>query len=235
VRSLIMLFAVLSLVGACQASPTVQPVTTPAAELTPTTATNPPAQALVSPTATPAPNASSRPTPAPTATPGPTPKPIAAVARPDGRIRLAATGYPGKVKPMNGPFVGNNVYNATGAHQTDTEAWYSGDVAGSYYKFDISIQNDGNKADRFKVMATGTATTGWTVEYLHGTTNITSAVVVGTYRTPSVAPGATYVVTVKLTITLGADVTRLVTITSVADATKKDAVKLVLKFVACGC
>ena len=214
------------------ATETVPSYAPPPSSAPSTTAT---AQAVESPSAAPAPAATSKPRPAPTATPGPTPKPIAALPRPDGRIRLAATGYPGKVKPANGPFVGNNVYNTTGARQTDTEDWYAGSVAGTYYAFDVSIQNDGTQADRFKVKATGTPTTGWTVEYFHGTTSITSAVVAGTYQTSSLAPGATYLITAKLTMRPGGNITRLVTITSVADATKKDAVKLVLKFVACGC
>jgi len=148
---------------------------------------------------------------------------------------LGARGYPGKVKPGNGPFVGNNVYNTTGARQTDTEDWYDTSGAGTYYVFEISIQNDGTQADRFKVKATGTPTTGWTVKYFHGTSNITTAVVAGTYQTSSLAPGATYLITAKLTIRTGGSVTRLVTITSAADATKKDAVKFGLKEVACAC
>jgi hypothetical protein len=159
----------------------------------------------------------------------------AAVRRPDGRIRLGAVGYPGKTKPQSGSFIGDNVYNTTGAHQTATEAWYGGSIAGAYDSFDISIQNDGTRADRFKVRATGPVTTGWTIRYFHGTTNITSAVVAGTYQTTSLAPGATYLVTAKFTQRAGGDITRLVTITSAADATRKDAVKVALKFAACGC
>ena len=71
------------------------------------------------------------------------------------------------------------------------------------------------------------------MKYFHGTTNITAAVVAGTYRTGSLAPGATYLITAKLPA--GGSVTRLVTITSVADPTKKDAVKFGLKLVACSC
>ena len=153
-----------------------------------------------------------------------------AIRKPDGRIRLGATGYPGKVKTYKGAFIGNNVYNTTGAHQTDVEDTYGASVVGSYEAFDISIQNDGTHADRFKVKATGTGTA---VKYFRGTANVTSAVVAGTYRTPSLAPGATYLITAK--VADGGNITRLVTITSVADPTKKDAIKFGLKFVACGC
>jgi hypothetical protein len=156
------------------------------------------------------------------------------VRKPDGRIRLSATGYPGKIKPQSGPFVGNNVYNTTGVRQTATEAWYGTSFPGSYYIFDISIQNDGTRADRFRVKATGAATTGWAIKYFRGTTNITLAVKAGTYQTGSLAPGATYLITAKLTFP-GGDISRLVTITSTADATRKDAVKFALKYAACGC
>lgn len=158
---------------------------------------------------------------------------VAVVRKPDGRIRLGATGYPGKIKTLRGPFAGNNVYNSTGARQTDVEESYAASVVGSYYSFDVSIQNDGTTADSFKVKATGIANV-YPVKYFHGTTNITSAVVAGTFRTASLAPGATYLITAKVTPG-GGDITRLVTIRSASDPTKKDAVKLGLKEVACEC
>ena len=40
---------------------------------------------------------------------------------------------------------------------------------------------------------------GWKVAYFRGTTNITSAVVAGTFRTASLAPGATYLIVAKIT------------------------------------
>ena len=136
------------------------------------------------------------------------------VRRPDGRIRLGT-----------GAFVGDNVYNTTGAGQSRT-----GSAAkGKTITFGISIQNDGSGADRFKVKATGAAASAYTVKYFHGTTDITAAVVAGSYLTPSLAPGATYLitarVTVKSTAAVGSSVTRLVTLTSVGNSVKKDAVK----------
>lgn len=156
------------------------------------------------------------------------------VHKPDGRIRLGTHGYPGKATSYRATFVGNNVYNTTGAGQKATVENFN-ELDGAYHTFDISIQNDGNRADRFKVRATGTATTGWTVTYSHGTTNITSSVVAGTYQTASLEPGATYLIRAKITVKSGANVTRLVTIRSVADATKVDAVRFAYKQTACGC
>ena len=156
----------------------------------------------------------------------------AVVHRPDGSIRLAvgtASGHPA-------PYVGNNVYNTTGAHQTSRANYYGTSFPGDLYTFDISIQNDGTRADRFKVKATGTATTGWKVQYFHGATNVTSRVVAGTYRTSSLVPSATYLIKANVTlVSLSAGPTRLVTITSAADATRKDAVKFVFKLATCGC
>lgn len=149
------------------------------------------------------------------------------VRRPDGRIRL--TGGTG-ISGAPGPYVGNNIYNTTGAHQTVTMHYFNS-FPGDYLAFGISIQNDGSRADRFKVKASGTATNGWNVRYLHGTTNITSAVVGGTYRTPSLAPTGTYLITAKATWVgpyAPTGISRLVTITSAANAAKKDAVKIVL-------
>jgi hypothetical protein len=71
------------------------------------------------------------------------------------------------------------------------------------------------------------------VRYYRGTTDITTAVVAGTYKTTSIAKGSTFYITakvlVKSTATVGSSVTRLVTSTSVGNTAKKDAVKLIGK------
>ena len=159
-----------------------------------------------------------------------------AVRKPDGRIRYAAHGYPGRERPTNEPLVGNNVYNATGTGQKATVENFN-EFEGAYYIFDISLQNDGNRTDRFMVKATGTASTAWTITYFHGTANITAAVVAGTFRTSSLAPAATYLIRARITIPMGgqANVARLVTIRSIADPAKVDAVKFAYKAIACGC
>lgn len=135
------------------------------------------------------------------------------VLRPDGRIRVGT-----------GVYVGNNLYNTTGAGQGRTGSA----TRGRSVTFGISIQNDGTGSDRFRVRATGTSTTRYTVKYFRGTTDITAAVVAGTYRTPLIAKAGTYLitarVTVKSTAAIGSKVTRLVTLTSVGNSTRKDAV-----------
>jgi hypothetical protein len=159
-----------------------------------------------------------------------TPALAAARYQPDGLIRIATAGVPGGLSyTHHGPFLGNNIYNATGAHQTAVGLVVK-DAAGYYfYTFDISIQNDGSAADRFTVKATG-ARSQWVVTYSRGTTNITSAVVAGTYRTPSLAPGATYLIHAKIVNNFSVNlfsysVARIVTIRSIASSTKLDAVK----------
>jgi hypothetical protein len=143
----------------------------------------------------------------------------ALVRKSDGRIRLGTTGA----------YVGNNVYNTTGVGQIRTGSALRGKVI----TFGISVQNDGSAADAFKLKATGTSTAKYTVKYYRGTTDITAKVVAGTYQTTSLAPGGSFLVTAKVTVkssaTIGSSVTRLVTVTSVASAASKDAVKLVGK------
>jgi hypothetical protein len=135
------------------------------------------------------------------------------IRRPDGRIRVGI-----------GSLVGNGVYNTTAAGQSRTGSA----PAGSTISFGISIQNDGTGGDQYLVKATGRAVTGYSVKYFSGTTDITAAVVAGTYRTASIAPLGTSVITARVTVkssaAVGSQVTRLVTITSVGDSTKKDAV-----------
>lgn len=144
--------------------------------------------------------------------------PPTASPRPDGRI-----------KKGSGTLVGNDVYNTTGDSQTRTGAA----ARGNTIKFTVSIQNDGAAGGNFKVAATGAAAAGYQVSYFRGTTNITSAVVAGTYLTTSVAPGNVFGITAKVKVlsgaTLGSSVTRLVTISAIANPSNVDAVKLIGK------
>jgi hypothetical protein len=146
--------------------------------------------------------------------------PPASTRKADGRIRIGT-----------GSYAGNNVYNLTGLTQTKTKSA----ARGSTITFGISLQNDATTgSDKFKVQATNvTPGSGYTVTYFNGTTNITSAVVAGTWTSKSLAPGATQLIKAKVKVLSGAavnsNVTRLLTITSVGDATKQDAVKFVGK------
>jgi hypothetical protein len=140
------------------------------------------------------------------------------VKKPDGRI-----------KKGSGSYVGNNIYNLTGLNQTRSGTT----TRGNTINFTVSVQNDATSADSFKVIPTGTNTTGYSIKYFHGTTDITSAVVAGTFQTPSIAPGGKYGIKAKVTIgsaaATGSSITRLVTITSVGDNSKQDAVKFIAK------
>jgi hypothetical protein len=136
--------------------------------------------------------------------------------QPDGQIAIGI-----------GSYVGNNIYNLTAAGQSKSKTVASGKKV----TFMIKIQNDGGGAkDKFTVHATGSAVTGFTIKYLKGTTNITTAVNNGTFQVTKVAPGGS--VTIKAVVTVGssaahgASVTRLVTITSGNDPGQKDTVKL---------
>ena len=137
--------------------------------------------------------------------------------RPDGRIGKGS-----------GALVGNDIYNVDGANQTR-----QGSAArGSTITFTISIQNDGDQ-ERFSVHATGTPRSGYRVRYFQGSTEITRAVQAGIYQTPVLPPGGTYAITTKVKVlsnaAAGSSVSRLVTIASLGDGTKLDAVRFVGK------
>jgi hypothetical protein len=133
------------------------------------------------------------------------------------------------IRKGSGSFVGDDIYNLSGTYQTRTASI----AAGSTAKFGISIQNDGSLADSFNLSASGAAVTGYTIHYLRGTNDITSAVLAGTYRTGTLAPGAAVLITVKVGVgaraLAGSSVARLVRQTSVGDPSLADAVKLVVK------
>jgi len=138
---------------------------------------------------------------------------VGATARPDGHLRRGS-----------GAFSGLNTYNTTGAGQT-----VAGTVAArGSTSFTVRVENDGTYTDRFRVKAPG-STSRYTVTYRRGSTNITSAVTGAGFVTPDIRPGQHLDLTLTIQATpsaaRGARIDHLVTITSQADSTRKDAVK----------
>jgi hypothetical protein len=97
--------------------------------------------------------------------------------------------------------------------------------------FGISVQNDGVLADRFMVKGTKSAPANYSVKYFHGKKDITAAVVAGTFETPSLAFGASFLITAKVTVAstarLRAKFGLQATISSVGNVNKKDVVQFV--------
>lgn len=129
----------------------------------------------------------------------------------------------------SGAFLGNDVYNSTGKSQSRTQTAKSGKTI----TFNLSIQNDGTGSDSFKVKAIGSTSSQFTVNYYNGSTDITARVVKGSYTTSPLAPGATTLIKAKVKVKpdakKGSKVARLVTVTSAALSSKKDAVQFIVK------
>lgn len=122
--------------------------------------------------------------------------------RPDNRIGVHASG----------PFIGNDVYNATGSGQTDTLSVAHGH-RGTFY---IDTQNDGLGSAAFIVRALGSAK-GYTVRFYKGTKNVTTKVLNGTYQTASLAPGAN--LTLKMVVKVATSSAKSATFRVMAETT----------------
>ena len=163
---------------------------------------------------------------------GPAGVQAAAGTQPDGSVRYTAYTIPMKTYKRPSAWVGDNIYNVTGRNQTAHEkagGWYE---PGSYFTFQVAIENDG-AADRFTLRADGTGS--GRVKYFRGSTNITSAVVNGTYQTPELASAATFVIKVRVYIDAEISLARLITATSVADPAKSDTVRIRVSYSVCTC
>jgi hypothetical protein len=127
-------------------------------------------------------------------------------------------------------YLGDNVYNASGSGQTVL----SRRKHGRQQAFTMTVQNDGNAADSFRVVGPGRRR-GFAVSYLLGSTDVTAAVVGGTFVTPTLAPGATtqvrLVVRVKRRARIGSVGSWLVTAASTQAAAQLDAVKAKVRIV----
>lgn len=121
-------------------------------------------------------------------------------------------------------YLGDGVYNATGAGQT---------VATSIRRtqtvtFVVRVRNEATSTDTISVSGPG-STPGFTVRYLVGTTNVTTDVVSGSFEFLDVAPAATRMLKVKVTVaanaTVGAVKKVKVTATSSDRPLERDAVR----------
>lgn len=161
------------------------------------------------------------------------PATAAGAHRADGWVRVEGYHTDSGNHPFQGTWRGKNIYNTTALHQKATfDASGGTPVGDTYYYFTVNIQNDGAVSDRFKIhgIRPSWATDNSGMKYFHGTTNITSAVRAGTFRTTSLSPGSSY----RIQIRLDHGWSTLVSITSVGDPSKSDAVKANVK-TGCGC
>jgi hypothetical protein len=156
----------------------------------------------------------------------------AARYQPDGRVRQPCHVELPDCLPE---WFGNDIYNTTASGQL--AEWY--DCCGfedGPVVFRIKVQNDGTRTDRFTLAAKG-KTQGYTVKFKRGTKDITAAVQAGTYRTPWLKPGETFLIkarVVKAGACCGDRTARLATITSVSNPNKQDAIRFVRQNADCG-
>ena len=95
-----------------------------------------------------------------------------------------------------GPLRGNDVYGTlTGQSVT------SGAPRGGIASYRVSVQNDSGLSERLFLRGQPSAS-GFTVRYrTPNGANVTDNVVAGTFRTPALTPGGTYVLQVEVTVT----------------------------------
>jgi len=136
--------------------------------------------------------------------------------QPDGLIRRMVKGA---------TFLGNNIYNGTGNHQTVRAH------AGRTQKraFQIKVQNDGNTKDQIFISVPGQRPPGFRLRYFQGTTDVTAKVANHTYQTPVLAPQATLTFRVVVTVLSKAPLKTVrawyVDIRSSSNSTRRDVVK----------
>ena len=133
-----------------------------------------------------------------------------------------------RIKRSGGALKGDDVYNTTAAGQTVALT----PAAGTTRRVYITIENDGKLADSFSLETSGDSPAGYQLRYFQSRTNIelTAAVEGDTLVTPTLQPGQTYRIRVRVVTTgdaqQGSLFTRLYTFSSQAEASDKDAVKL---------
>jgi hypothetical protein len=154
-------------------------------------------------------------------------------ARPDGWIRFKSYQSPFGTHPYPSPWSGDNVYGSTGQYQTESMRAMGAYERGTRLVFVVAIQNDG-APDRILVEASGTGS--WPVAYFDGRTDVTQAVVNGTYLTDRLGTGERAFLKVKVKLGgPGSSVMRRVLLTSLGDPDRQDVVRLKVDYSTCGC
>ena len=105
--------------------------------------------------------------------------------RPDAAIAPDATATPS----------GADVYSSTNTPAQTSSVTVA---KGGTHTFFVTVTNDGGAEASFRLKGTTTTGAGYTVRYVAGTTNITSAVNAGTYSTGSLQPGESVTVKIKV-------------------------------------
>jgi hypothetical protein len=150
----------------------------------------------------------------------------------DRRKPVSVVGLVGAYQPdatiarfRSGLYRGNDAYNTSGSGQTQRTDVKPGRTATFY----VRVQNDGTSADTFTLEGTNGKRKHFIVHYFHGTTNITSSVLAGSFSTGPIASSeaARLRITVKVRSTTDRDsLTRVrLTASSVGGATRQDTVK----------
>lgn len=134
--------------------------------------------------------------------------------QPDAQIKLGS----------DTSYLGVGIINTTGAGQTRTTTT----PPGKSKTFELRFVNAGTRSDAIAVKGCKSST-GFTVQYFKGTTNVTTNVTAGTYKTGTLAAGANQVLRLKIavssTATAGKIDTCAVTASSNHASTRKDVVK----------
>ncbi len=152
---------------------------------------------------------------------------------PDGSIRFKQYRSPFGVYPAPSEWTGLDVRNLNGSGQTQALHAQGAYERGTWLVFVVAAENEGG-ADRFAIQGSGTG--AWDVKYFARGIDITAAVVDGTYQTPKLANGERSFIRVKVRLGgAGSSVMRKLTLTSVANPTEQDVVRLRVDYSACGC
>jgi arylsulfatase A-like enzyme len=123
-----------------------------------------------------------------------------------------------------GPFKGDNLYSsAPGSGQTQRRDLVQ---AGQAYDFVLRLQNDSQLPDSFTVRGSVSGSQAMSVAYLVGGSDVSAQVSAGTYRTIDLVPGASILMTMRVTVAAdaapGITTKAVVRQTSVADPTRVD-------------
>ncbi|MEW6026496.1 MAG: hypothetical protein AB1599_04285, partial [Planctomycetota bacterium] len=93
----------------------------------------------------------------------------------------------------SGSYIGNGVINTDGTNQTITNTLANNATV----TYNITLQNDSNLSETITVTGSG-ATSGWTVSYYDGITDITADILSGAYSQVGIVSGATYAIRIEI-------------------------------------
>lgn len=152
--------------------------------------------------------------------------------RPDAAIRFVGVTSDFGDYAVKGRWVGLHLRSSSAADQTLTRRFAGAAPRGTHYVFEVKITNHGAAG---RLMVKSATQPSSRVDYRASGRDVTAAVVTGTFRTPVLAKGQSFVMRISAGLKPGTSAMQRLVVVADGSSQVLDSVRLNVHYLACGC